>query len=131
VVEAQRMPDALLALGALPSDARVLPPDAPVEAIQQRVEALFKKRLSVDLEKEGYETFRKFLLALLHGEDPAAGRTLAPEIEKQLALAREQFRALATGLLYLADGDSAVLERKADEGAEWLIAKLKGALDAE
>jgi len=122
-VEAQRMLDVPLSIEALESDAYV-------EALQHRVEALFKKRISAEL-VQGEEEFAKFFLALFRGEAPPTELVVKPEVEQQLTNAREQFRAFAAALLSLADGDPAVLDQKAHEGARWFIAMLKNALDTD
>ncbi len=121
--ELQRRRDALLPLEALRSDAFT-------EALLDRDEVSFKKRMRDDLER-GVETMTEFFLALLRGENRGADQPMTPEMQEQWAQVRAGFHWLAAELMSSSGGDEAVLVQKASEAAAWWIANFKRHLDID
>ena len=80
---------------ALPLDA--LRSDRHVEALMDRVERLFKRRVDGDLRQRGREQLCALFLALLRGENPACDQLLQPDLEAAWARLRPQFKEIDAG----------------------------------
>jgi hypothetical protein len=110
---------ALLPLAALGSNVYA-------EALQDRVESSFKKRMRDELER-GFDTMTEFFLRLLRGENPLPDLPTTPQIEQTLAA----FSSLGKELLASSPAGPAVLVKKAREAARWWIIEFMAALDIE